>query len=301
MVLLVRDEADVIADNLRWHLGQGVDHVIAMDNGSVDGTTGILEDFAATGALTLLHQPSDAFLQERWASEMARIARDRQGADWVLPLDADEFWTVPAGQTLRDIVARFDRGADMVRCDRRNLMAAREDLETLPWYEALVWHADPPVPLPPGRKDDPGPLDPPLLYCRLPPKVAVNVARFERFLPGNHDAVFAGDPVVRASEEIVIYHAMIRDRAEFLRSNARVAEARERDPKVEPSTSWKSRRWWRMDPDAAYAEALPDAARLRADVEAGRVRRDTRLRDLIVAGRSAGRGTAEASDGDVAG
>ncbi|WP_185020784.1 glycosyltransferase family 2 protein [Histidinibacterium lentulum] len=301
MVLLVRDEADVIADNLRWHLGQGVDHVIAMDNGSVDGTTDILEDFAATGALTLIHQPSDAFLQERWASEMARMARDRLGADWVLPLDADEFWTVPDGQTLGEVVAQFDGEADMVRCARRNLMAAREDLEAMSWHEALVWHADPPVPLPAGRRDDPTPLDPPLLYCRLPPKVAVHVARFERFLPGNHDAVIAGDPVVRASEEIMIYHAMIRDRAEFLRSNARVAEARERDPAVAPSTSWKSRRWWRMDPDAAYAEALPDAARLRADVAAGRVRRDTRLRDLIAAGRNAARGAAAAEGGDVVG
>jgi hypothetical protein len=34
MTLLVRDEQDILADNLDFHLAQGVDEVIVTDNGS---------------------------------------------------------------------------------------------------------------------------------------------------------------------------------------------------------------------------------------------------------------------------
>ena len=43
MTIMVRNEADVIEDNLRFHRAQGVDFFIALDNGSTDGTREILE------------------------------------------------------------------------------------------------------------------------------------------------------------------------------------------------------------------------------------------------------------------
>jgi glycosyltransferase involved in cell wall biosynthesis len=43
LTLLAKNEADVIDANIAYHLGAGVDFVVATDNGSTDGTLEILE------------------------------------------------------------------------------------------------------------------------------------------------------------------------------------------------------------------------------------------------------------------
>ena len=88
MTLLVRDEEDIIAANLSYHLSRGVDHVIVTDNRSVDGTREILEEFARL-ANHADRRRGDDFSQYRWVTRMARMAA-RMGADWVINNDADE-------------------------------------------------------------------------------------------------------------------------------------------------------------------------------------------------------------------
>ncbi len=45
MTLLVRDEADILEYNICHHLNQGVDFIIAIDNGSIDKTPDILRKY----------------------------------------------------------------------------------------------------------------------------------------------------------------------------------------------------------------------------------------------------------------
>ena len=92
MTAMVRDEADIIASMLDHHLEQGVDQFVVTDNGSVDGTCEILEDYASRGVLDLRHDPIHRKQQATTVSIMARDAYTTHGATWVLNADADEFW-----------------------------------------------------------------------------------------------------------------------------------------------------------------------------------------------------------------
>ena len=99
MTLMVRDEIDIIAAMIEHHLAQGVDAIIATDNGSVDGTTEVLQRYADLNLLELHHDPVFRKQQHAVVTGMARRAFTEHGADWVVNADADEFW-VPVDKRL---------------------------------------------------------------------------------------------------------------------------------------------------------------------------------------------------------
>ena len=92
LTLLCRDEADILESMLRFHFDQGVDQVIATDNGSVDGSLDILKRFERQGRLCLLQEPEHNHDQAIWVTRMARMAAREFNASWVINSDADEFW-----------------------------------------------------------------------------------------------------------------------------------------------------------------------------------------------------------------
>jgi hypothetical protein len=94
MTLKVRDEADVIEDNLRFHRAMGVDFFVVTDNGSVDGTSAILARYEAAGLAHVIQEETSGLRANEvdWTTRMARLAATEYGADWVFNNDADEFW-----------------------------------------------------------------------------------------------------------------------------------------------------------------------------------------------------------------
>ena len=97
MTLLVRNEEDVIAENILCHHAQGVGSFLVMDNLSTDATSEILRRLARFVPITYIQQTSDTYDQAQWVTEMARSAYQDHGADWVINNDADEFWLFPDG------------------------------------------------------------------------------------------------------------------------------------------------------------------------------------------------------------
>ena len=106
MTLKVRDEEDIIEDNLRFHLALGVDFFVVMDNGSVDRTPEILARYADAGLAHVLRDETGDLrgLGAKWYTRMGRMAATEFEADWVIHNDADEFWW-PISGTIKEALA----------------------------------------------------------------------------------------------------------------------------------------------------------------------------------------------------
>ena len=115
MSILVRDEEDVIEDNIRFHAKKGVDFFVVMVNNSVDRTREILESLSAEFEIHIIDQTSNEFKQAEWVTEMAFLAKS-YGADWVMNNDADEFW-----QTQSSYKALLSTSDSVVTVKRYNM------------------------------------------------------------------------------------------------------------------------------------------------------------------------------------
>ena len=116
-VMTVRNEAHVMATNIAYHRALGVDEFWILDNGSQDGTVGVIKALAERDSSVKWTTDDGPFRQDEMVSELAQEAR-RHGADWVVPIDADEFWWTPRG-SLKATLDRSDAGAVVCQVDPR--------------------------------------------------------------------------------------------------------------------------------------------------------------------------------------
>ena len=79
MTLRARDEADIVDENVAFHLNAGVDFIVATDHRSVDGTREILESYEQQGKVHLIRE--DGPVRGDWFTPMARLAATEFGAD----------------------------------------------------------------------------------------------------------------------------------------------------------------------------------------------------------------------------
>lgn len=87
--ILARDEEDVIGRNIEHHVNQGVSRFIVTDNLSKDDTRKIVSGYKEVAEV--IDAGEDDHRQSEWVTRMARMAC-RLEPDWVVHLDADEFW-----------------------------------------------------------------------------------------------------------------------------------------------------------------------------------------------------------------
>lgn len=90
-VSVVKNEADIIEAFVR-HTRAWVDEHLIFDHDSTDGTRQILRELVREGfPLQLYTGDAVANLQQSRSNHLARLAFTERAANWVLPLDADEF------------------------------------------------------------------------------------------------------------------------------------------------------------------------------------------------------------------
>lgn len=121
MTLMVRNEADILARNLEFHLRQGVSYFLITDHHSSDQSLAIARHYEALGLADVFAEASDQFRQADWVTRMARLASSKYKADWVINSDADEFW-LPAHGDLQMALSEIDPQTTSLTLPRYNVV-----------------------------------------------------------------------------------------------------------------------------------------------------------------------------------
>jgi hypothetical protein len=120
LVSRVKNETDIIEAFVRHHV-RYFDKLIILDDGSSDGTYEILTSLRASGLpIVLLREPVVGYDQSRYMTLLIRMGVYQFGADWVAPLDADEFLELPNEMTLSEIL--FEQEPALFALPRSNFI-----------------------------------------------------------------------------------------------------------------------------------------------------------------------------------
>lgn len=270
----MKDEIELVRDAIDHLRRIGVDHIIASDGGSRDGTAEVLEALVAeAGGEGIELMPYDDRDPEtdRSIAEQALARARAAGADWLLFCDADEFW-LPASGRLRDCLALAAEAAEV-------------DVLNVARYNVPLLEAGPALPLPalPARY---GALllyapdeDLQSRYARLMAdseaswiasvpigKIMVRPDRVAGVGEGGHRALAAAGARLRevTPDDLLIAHMPFSTEARFARKVANIAAAVEASgDSWDPGSAWHWRRW--LETVAAEGGVAAEMARNRID------------------------------------
>jgi len=274
LTLLCRNEADIIREHITYHLRQGVDFIIATDNGSIDGTYEILKGFEQTGRLLLLRKSEYIHDQSLWVTQMANIAMYDLNADWIIHSDADEFW-MPAHYDLGTYFNQCPLPSSVLSVQRFNFLPPsvdiREDLH-LPFHQLQVYREF-------TSFNSHGQTLPPKICHRSLPSVLIS--------PGNH-TLFSLDreyPSMSVSD-LEILHFPCRSLRQFTTKIRYGAEAliSNTNLPVNVGSTWRyiySKFYLTHRMPFYYNSLAPNLQVLSSGLHSGALILDTRLRDLL--------------------
>jgi glycosyltransferase involved in cell wall biosynthesis len=242
----VKDEAELVQRTIAHLRAIGVDLIIAVDSYSTDGTAEILESYRSEDDFWLI-QMSDLEPdgpERAWLRKNLELVQQAE-ADWVIFLDADEFW-VPASGSLRECAALPDH--DLLSVDRFNI-ALGPDGPMMPdelvprRYDELLLFVEP---VPDLRNRLQAGHDTPWIRGVPAPKIMVRPGRIRELIDGMHDAVANADAPLRRTKprDLLITHLPFTTRARFRRKvdNARKV-VRVHDEYLGEHLAWHWRRW----------------------------------------------------------
>jgi hypothetical protein len=201
MVMVTRNEAELLQSNLIYHLASGVDQMLVADNGSSDETREILGTFARDGSVVASCIEDDTFRQGEWTTRLAQLAKTVHSADWVLHGDTDEFWWTDNGD-IRSVLRGVPAAYGKVLALRHNFVAVRGTHTTvqemnLRYQNSLNYLGQP-----------------------MPPKVAHRASADVVVLDGGHDITASSD-LEPFPTSLEVLHFPVRSLSQFQRKAMR--------------------------------------------------------------------------------
>lgn len=215
MTILVKNEDDIIEQNIRTHAALGVDAFVVMDNDSTDNTTEILKKLQKEYEIILIHEKG-LYNQAKWMKRLA-VAAKRLGADWVINNDADEFWIPAEGKSLRE---SLNFKGSVLTVDRFNMLldpAAEKE-----GFLSSVHRVENPVAYTKSRQINVENIS--MVLTKIGPKTIVNPHGLIEIRGGNHKAwhiansyeyLFKKADAIRRFSNICVYHYPFRSYAQF--------------------------------------------------------------------------------------
>jgi len=239
MTLYVRDEEDIIQYNLDFHLGKGVDFIIATDNGSKDKTRDILMEYAQKGVLHLIDEKVHDHNQKDCVNRMARIAREQYGADIVFHCDADEFWYPRSGDLKTEVLARQE---DVLYVNITHMTTAdKNGFERFP-DDTRFAVVQPYIPKDYEAETENGHFH----LFQNPPKVIFKTSKGHLDVaPGNHSIINKTEHILEGwARDITIFHYPQRGKNRFFLKVINAGSSYEKNTSVDRHTGFHLRRWY---------------------------------------------------------
>ena len=257
-LLGVKDEVELIGACVANLRDIGVDQIVVSDYGSTDGTLDILADEQRAGDLLLeAVDVSTVADYDSWSIRERALA-ESTGADWVLFLDADEFW-IPASGSLRDCGGLLE--ADVLTVDRFNV-ALTVHQQTMPvgaWLKSndeLLLYTTMPGDFRGFVEAQP---EVPFITLMPGPKVMARPHAIAGVGAGSHDVIGrSADAAIRrpAAPDLLIAHVAFSTAERFWRKlhNIRMELAQNPACYDNDDLAWHWKRWAAMTDDAIDSE-----------------------------------------------
>lgn len=243
MSMVVRDEADVIETNIRFHALQGISFFIVTDNGSVDGTREILEKLKSEFHLEIIDEPARTIDQDLWMSNMAQIVYEKNYADWLINNDADELWYSSSG----NLVSEVSSAHNIIIAKRTNMLPSIENSQK---EDFSFYHNTTRAIKPYGDEPTPGfllveQLTYPIMLRTIGSKVMNKVEKDISITMGNHSVKMQNENV-KSANKITIFHYPIRSYKQFISKVKNYGESLMNNPRLSGVVSWHLQRWYNM-------------------------------------------------------
>ncbi len=243
--IAVRDESDLIIENIEYHLQLGFSGIVVVDICSRDGTFELLEAYRDS-RVYVFQAPSQDYAVFDWNKALIKEAKDRFQADVIARFDADEFLYSPLKKNLDSSELLSDRlsvkRVNCVSCLSGEFRPPKNGSE----IDAMIIVKNPIITAF-SQRDDSDPI--PWLFTKIGPKTIGGARVIDQFTNGGHSAKDVnGDEIFGVeSKEFIFIHFPMTSYERFLNKVKNIDEFIDMESRrTGESTSFHWKEWSRI-------------------------------------------------------